>query len=185
MIDELYKLSGLLGFIIAWFGMLVAVFSQGKHKHKSISLHAANNRRTILLLAILSPISMSLFMVFVAFWLSPNFKLSPMFITLNIIAFAGYILAAWFPAVGGRKEKLHDIFALGASLLLIPISFMLATSSSIPSISRVVNAIAVILMVGIFCILLWHKPARKNYLYYQVVYFLAFDLSLLATGFIQ
>lgn len=184
MIDDLYKWSGLLGFIIAWFGMSVVVFTQGRYKHKSISLHAASSRKTILLLAILSPISMTLFMVFVAFWLAPSLQLSPVFITLNLVAFIGYIIAAWFPAVGGRKEKLHDIFALGASLLLIPISFIVATSSNVLFVTRLINAIAGTLMIGIFCILLWHKPARNSYLYYQIAYFLAFDLSLLATGFI-
>lgn len=185
MENNFYKLSGLLAFLIAWAGMLTAIFTQGINKQKSISLHTANSRKTIILLAILSPLSMLLFMIFTIRWMAPVFDLPLLFIALSMISFAGYILAAWFPAVGGMSGKLHDIFAYGASLLLIPISFILATSPNISLPGRFMNVIACVIMIGSFGILLWYKPARKSYLYYQITYFLIFDLSLLAAGYIR
>ncbi len=185
MKNDFYKLSGLLAFIIAWVGMLIAILTQGKNKQKSISLHTANSKSTIILLGVLSPLSMFLFMIFTTFWMAPTFDLSLSIIVLSIISFAGYILAAWFPAVGGVSGKLHDIFAYGASLLLIPISFILVLSPNISLFGRLMNAIACIIMIGSFGILLWYKPARKSYLYYQITYFLVFDLSLLAAGYIR
>ena len=59
----LYELSGIVAFVLAWSGMLAAVYIQGKDKTKSISLHAAGSRNTFLLLAMLSPIAMLLFAV--------------------------------------------------------------------------------------------------------------------------
>lgn len=165
--------------------MLTAVFVAGKNKQKSISLHTASNKKIILLLAILSPISMSLFMIFAIYWVAPNVSLPTLFAVLSVLSFTGYILAAWFPAVNGLSGKLHDIFAYGASILLIPTSLILATSSGISMFARVMNTAACIIMLGSFAILLWHKPARKSYLYYQITYFLIFDLSLLAAGYIR
>lgn len=183
MKNEFYKLSGIIAFIVAWTGMLTVIFTQGYNKQKSISLHTATSKSTILLLGVLSPISMILFMVFTTYWLTPTFNLPLLFIVLSILSFTGYILAAWFPAVGGISGKLHDIFAYGASILLFPIAYILAASPSIASFARVMNMLACLVMVGSFALLLWHKPARKNYLYYQVVYFLIFDISLLAAGY--
>lgn len=182
---DFYKLSGLLAFMIAWAGMLTAIFTQGKDKTKSISLHAASSKKTIMLLAVLSPISMTLFMIFAAKYVAPLLGLSTMFIILNILADAGYILGAWIPATGGVKTRLHNFFSYGASLLLIPVTIMLATAPYASLVSRLISYIALLIMVVILVIMSRNKRVLPNYLYYQIAYFLAFDISLLAAAYIR
>ncbi len=165
--------------------MLVTIFSQGNDKTKSISLHAAASKKTFILLAVLSPISMTLFIVFIIKWMAPTFNLSPVFVILSVVADVGYILAAWVPALEGRRGRLHDILAYGASLLLIPTAFILANSPNIATGSRLVNAVSVLTMLVILCVMVWHKPAKTKYLYYQIAYFLAFDISLLTAAYLS
>lgn len=181
---ELYELSGILAFLIAWFGMLLTVLSRGKDKTKSISLHAASSKKTFILLAILSPISMSLFTIFAAKWMTPELSLPPLFIALSVIANTGYILASWIPATKGPKLRLHDFFAYGASLLLVPIAFILATSPNVAAIPRIINVFSLLIMASILDAMLWHKPAKFNYLYFQIAYFLSSGIGLLAAGYI-
>jgi hypothetical protein len=180
-----YELSGLLAFVIAWFGMLLAVFSQGNDKRKSISLHAASSKKTILLLAILSPISMSLFIVFSVRLMAPALHLPLVFIVMSILADLGYIFAAWIPSTGGVKTKLHDTFSYGASLLLIPITFILVISPNAATLAKVISSTSLMAMLGILATMFRNKRALPHYLYYQIAYFLAFDISLLVTGYIN
>lgn len=184
MKTDFYKLSGLLAFLIAWAGMLLTVFTQGRDKSKSISLHAASDKKTIVLLGVLSPISMTLFMVFAVKYITPLLQLSGSFVVLNILAYLGYILAAWAPATGGTKTKLHNFFSYGASLLLIPISVILVTSPQVSTTSRIISAMFLI-TAGAFGYLFWRKPDRSDYLYFQISYFLLFDISLLVAGYIR
>jgi hypothetical protein len=184
MTEQLYKFSGLLGFTIVWSGMLYVVHKQGRDKTKSISLHAAATRDTFLLLAVLSPLSMGLFIIFCLKWLAPSFELSLSFVILTTLANLGYIFAAWVPAGRGIKGKLHDLFAYGASLLLIPITFTLATSANIATLSKAINALACLVMVSIFAVMSMSRAARSTHLYFQIAYFMVFDFSLLATGYL-
>lgn len=183
--QELYKYFGLYAFVIAWAGMLTVIINQGRDKARSISLHAASSRKTFLLLAVLSPLSMTLFMMFVVKWMAPKFDLPASFVILNVLAFTGYLLAAWFPAVQGIKGKIHDLFAYGASALLIPIALILATSQTIAIAPRIINGFSFLIMLGILVYLLSNKPARTHYLYFQIIYFLSFDIGLLTAGYLS
>lgn len=182
---EFYKLAGLLAFVISWFGMLLVVYSQGNKKSWSISMHAAASKKTIRLLAYLSPISMGLYMIFVVKWVAPTFNLPLAFIVLNVLADTGYILAAWIPYTEGIRAKIHNILAYGASLLAMPIPYILAISPHIATIPRLINAVAFLMMFGILGFLYWYKPAWNHYLHYQIIYFLAFNVSLLAAGYLS
>lgn len=184
MKTDLYKLSGLLAFLIAWFGMLITVFTQGKDKSKSISLHAASSKKTIVLLGVLSPLSMFLFMLFAIAYVTPLLSLSTAFVVLNILAYLGYILAAWVPATGGNKTKLHNLFSYGASLLLIPIAIMLLMSPSTAAMPKLIIGVFLV-AAGFFGYLFWSRPERANFLYFQIAYFLLFDISLLAAAYIR
>lgn len=183
--NNFYELSGLLAFVIAWVGMLLAVFTQGNDKRKSISLHAANSKKTILLLAIFSPISMSLFAVFSIKWMMPNLQLPLIFIPLSIVAYVGYILAAWVPSTGEVKTKIHDLFSYGASLLLVPIMFILVTSTNVATLARYIAFASLAVMLGVLIAMARTRRALPSYLYFQIAYFLAFDISLLASGYIK
>jgi hypothetical protein len=183
--NSFYELSGLLAFVIAWFGMLLAVFSQGADKKKSISLHTASSKKTILLLAILSPISMSLFIIFAVKWMAPALHLPLIFIVLSVLADLGYIVAAWIPSTGGMRTKLHDLFSYGASLFLIPITFILVISPSVVTLAKFINIISFTTLLWVLAIMFRHKRDLSNYLYFQIAYFLAFDAGLLAAGYIK
>lgn len=183
--NRFYEISGLLAFVVAWFGMLLAVFTQGIDKGKSISLHAASSKKTIVLLAVLSPISMFLFATFSIKWMVPNLQLPLVFTALSIVAYTGYILAAWVPSTGGLKTKLHDLFSYSASLLLLPITLTLVNSPNITATARWFSLASITVMLFVFVVMVRRKETLAGYLYFQIAYFLAFDLSLLAAGYIR
>jgi hypothetical protein len=185
MNTEFYKLSGIFAFVIMWTVMLLAIFSQGKDKSKSISMHIADSKKTIAMLAVFAPIAMTLLMIFAVKWVAPLLGLSTTFIVLNVLADACFILAAWVPSTKGRKAKLHDLFSYGASLLLIPITLLLAMSPNASTVSRAISSVTLVAMLGILGTMLRHKRILSSYLHYQILYFLAFDISLLAAGYIR
>lgn len=182
---DIYKFAGILAFLISWSAMLYVVFSQGKNNSWSISLHTAKTKKAILLLAFMSPLTMGLYMLFVIKWMAPTYHLSTLFILLNVIADTGYILAAWVPSIKGTRELIHNILTGGASVLAIAITYILAHSASIAALPRSINAVSTILMILIIGYLVINKSAWKNYLNYQIVYFLAFNIGLLTTGYLS
>jgi hypothetical protein len=158
-----YKLSGLLAFLIAWSSMLLAVLSQGSSKGKSISTHIASNKKTILLLGALIPIAMVLLIIFVIKYVAPLLGLSTMFIALNVVAYLGYILAAWVPATGGNRTKLHNIFSYGASVLLVPITMILVASPLVATIPKIISSVF-LATACVFGYLFWRNSDRANFL---------------------
>lgn len=180
-----YEISGIVAFILSWFGMLLSVYTQGRDKTKSISLHAAASKSTFLLLAVLSPITMGLYGVFTIRWITPMYNMPIIFVIASTAAYVGYILAAWVPATRGVKRKLHDIFSYGSSIVLIPVVYIMASTVKIGITPKIINVGALVIMVSVCCALKWYKPAKRNYLYYQIAYFLSFNIALLSVGFIK
>lgn len=182
---EIYRICGFLSFALGWLGIILLLARWDRDKAKSISEHAAANKITYALMALLEPIILIFFVLFTVRWLAPTYKLSIVFSVCCIGAALGLLIAAWIPAVKGIKGRIHDMVAYGAAVLFMPTTLLLAVSAYVDTPVKIINYISFLLMFSIFMFFLFNKAAKNHHLYYQSAYILIFDIGLLSAALMR
>ena len=182
MNDQLYQLLGTLGFAIGGLGLYLLFKFWDTDKSKSISHHAAAGKQSYLLMAMTESISLAIFLVFTLHWMATKFSLPTIFNMCCVGIAVGFAMAAWIP-VSGPRGRLHDFFAYTAALLFIPTLGVLASSPNITIVVRIVDALVLLILVGLFAYVKRSEQSRQSYLYWQLTYVLLFDFAILTTAY--
>ena len=174
-----------ISFFGTWGAVLYLLYKWRGDKSMSISRHAAKHKKAYLLMLIVETITFSLFFLFVYKWFVPTFKLPSFFNVLIAVSCGGFIVAALIPDVSGRKGIIHSLSAYTASMVFIPALALMFVSYEISNYAKVVIIFALIFQLGSVSAFMVIKNAKNYHLYIQSMYFLVFDLSLLAATYIR
>ena len=151
----------------------------------SISRHAATDKKAYWFMLIVETVVFTMLYIFVVYWLTPAFNL-PSFVNILITTSClGFVLAAIIPDVSGWKSTFHSLSAYTASTILIPILTIMYISKNVSDFAKFVIILALIFQLGSVSVFMVIKNAKKYHLYIQAIYFLMFDLSLLAVAYIR
>ena len=183
---ETYKLFLPLSLFGGWIGVLLPHFLSSTEKHKSVSWHAAQNRRIFLLTASAMTLSSVFLFAFIFKWLIPTYHLPWPVTACFILSALGLLIASIVPAGKGRRGRIHDNSASLAFLLFLPINLFFIFSHDASDVTRI---LLILTSVGMAFILrkLWFSSNETlaHHLYWECCYFALVDLGLLAITFIR
>lgn len=180
--DPAFKSLGLISIIMAWTGLLFLIYRWRGNKSMSFSLHAAQTKAGQIYYFILFAITLPLFFAFVLKWYVPALNLPSLFTYLVAIGVAGQIIAVIVPAVGGRKEKIHDFGAYLMAATIIPTSLIVALAD-IPIAVRALAILGVGYMIAVWILHFGLKQIRSHYLYFQAAYVAFFHLIIISSTY--
>lgn len=146
---------------------------------RSLSLHVANEPRTIWLFAIVSTIAAVPLAVFMIFWFVPVLQLQWWFTVLFAVAMTAQLVAAWIPHTTGWMAEVHQFCAYLMAYLLAPLAVFILFSPVLPLVAKLL--IGAILVWMVFSLWLYHvsERARQLFLLYQSGYVASFYTILL------
>lgn len=176
------KHLGLFSFITTWVGIFFLLRKNKLGAGSSISRHAAANKLSYAIMALLETLVLCAFTAFIILWFVPYFKLGAMFTALMITGAVGVLIAAWIPDTKGRSHVIHEFAAYGSHLLFIP-ALALLIDASIPFMARIVAILSFIFMVSAVLIFTLFPTAKKQHLYVQVIYMMLFHLTILCVTY--
>lgn len=179
MVDESYKVVGLISITMLWLGFVVVLKMWPGDKSMSISEHVARHRKAQILLAVNTIVSLALFFLFAVRWLMPKIGLSDLFLVALIVTLLSQIIAVLIPEVGDKQGRVHRQFAHLGAIMWFVLLTLIALSPSLP---LYVTRIAYLFMLIMIMIGALFKIRTKTYEYqlmYQMAYYLTFDIALL------
>lgn len=182
---EAYKLLGPIAFSIAWLTIAFLVYNWRGDKSMSISKRAAAHKSAFWMMLVAESVIFPMFFLFAVKWIAPTFNLPPLFTVFVGVSFIGFLLAAYIPDKDGWQRKVHALCAYGASLIFIPTLTILYLSPNVSSFARNFSLFAVIYQLVAVTLFATFENAKNHHLYFQGVYFLLFDLSMLAAAYIR
>jgi len=182
---EAVKPLGAMAITIMWAAMAILVTKWPRQAGISISRHAAQNRKTYLMMAAVETFTLSIFFVFTVWWFVPTF-LMPLGYTFCVaIASAGLILAALVPDTSKLKHKIHQIAAYTASAFFVPALVYIAVNTNVANLPRTYCVAVLVYMIGASLTLFFRPAARGYYLAYQAAYIISFHVAILLTTYIR
>lgn len=182
--SEIYKLFGPISITMLWSSVAFLAFNWRGDKSMTISKHAAAHKSAYFMMLAVQTIVFPMFILFVSKWLVPTFDLPSFLSVLTFISFTSFLIAAYIPDKEGRQSDFHAYFAYGAALLLIPALTILYLSPNISAFSRFVTLLVLIYQLVAMTAAVTTKQTSKYQLYFQVAYFLLFDVAVLIITYI-
>lgn len=182
---ENYKNLGLVSIIWLWVCLWFMIWHWRGNKSMTYSAHAAQTKQGIVYYFVTFSIHLVLFTIFAFKWLVPTLHLSSLFLPILVIAVVGQLLALLIPSTGGNMTKLHDITAYCMHMLLMPLSIIIAFSSTVSLVSRVAALIASAYMVTLWCLFVFVKKSKGYSLYLQTAYGLSFHIVILLATYVR
>ena len=167
--------------IVVWYILTHTTIDRAR----SISLHVANEPRTIRLFAVVSTLAAIPFVAYLWFWLIPALQLPLIFTVLVLAAAACQVIAAWVPHVEtDRRGDIHQFFAYTMALLMPVVLSFLLFAHTITLAPKVIIGLMIAWMI--ISLLRYHfVPAAKlQYLAYQSAYIASFCIGLLAATYV-
>lgn len=182
--DPAFKSLGAISIGLTWAGLIFLLYKWKGNRSLSFSLHAAQTRAGQIYYFFLFVITLPLFYLFVIRWYVPALHLPTLFTVIATIGILGQVIAVLVPAVGGRKEQIHNFGAYLMAFTLIPSSW-LVFRAHIPVGLKILTLAAITYMVVATFLFLFVARARAFYLYFQAAYVLAFHAVILTTTYLS
>lgn len=182
---ESYKNFGLVGFGIFWLTTIVMIAVLKGDKTKSISSHAASAKKVSLVFGIVGAVSAIFLILFFAKWFTPTFQLGALFNLLVIGMLVLFGVAGIVPDTKGVKHTVHIWSAVIASVLLLPAMVLIIVNNQVSQVAQVFTAVAFVAMIFIGYRLVKRSRTDSRLLIYEALYFLCFDLSILAVTYVR
>lgn len=182
-LDINYKFFGLFSITLVWAGLLFLLYRWPGNKSMTFSLHAAQTKGGQIYYFLLFLIMLPLFYLFILHWYVPALNLPNIFTYLVTVGVLGQLIAVIVPAVGGRKEQIHNFGANLMAFTFIPLSMFVAVAD-IPIIVRIITVAGIIYMVGASFLFLYVRRLRSSYLYFQAAYIAFFHAIIISSTYI-
>ncbi len=169
---------------IFWLATLIMLWRLKGSKEKSISNHAASSKRVAIPFAIVAVIASTLLGLFFFKWFTPNFEFSTIFGVLAVAIVALYAIAGIVPQTKGVSQKVHFTAAVSASLLLLPAMTAIILNEQINNGARTFTFAALLLMFVLGFTMLRKRQTVSRVLFYEALYFLCFDISVMVITYL-
>ena len=170
----LLLITGLMFTVTKWKGGL----------HMTFSRHAATSRWSTIFYALLFLITLPMLMLFFVDWFVPTKNLLSTFLLFAAIACIFQILCTWNPEEGGGKTIVHRILAGISGIALLPLVFIIATSSQLSMTIRSISWSGLLLMILLLGIALANQKGYRFSLLLQIGYYAIFFIIILATTYL-
>lgn len=176
---------GSLAVIVLFAGLFFLVYKWPQSLHVTFSHHAAAYRHTILYYIFLFSLVLPILLLFFIKWFVPTFYLSYWFTLFICVGCLLQFIVTLIPEVGGWKTIYHRNIAFLSAFCLIPALALLAFSSHISQVSRVVSISMLLSMVVIMVVFITTRKNAKYLLLLQAGYFAAFFIAILFTTYVR
>src|SRR3989344_1095390 len=150
----------------------------------TFSQHAATNRQSYVYYIVLFVVTLPLLVIFFGHWFVPTFHVSKMFLLLFFTSCVTQILCTLFPEKG-RWRIPHQILAGVSAILLVLCMSMLSTAIAIPLVFQLIFIVGLICMLTIIVITALQGAKLKRKMIFQIVYYVAFFIPVLAITYIS
>lgn len=167
--------------VVAGLSLVLKLWPYGINR--TFSQHVARHKTAIEYYIMLFLIILPLLLLYVFKWFIPTFHPTPWFGFLIILAAISHFACTLVPETGGKMSTIHRFLAFLSALCLLPTAGIIAFTPTISSIGRVVAAIATIVMLGEFLLLLKNSAEHQYLLIIQASYFALFFATLLTVTY--
>ncbi len=167
-------ITGLSYTVVKWPGGLHMTFSQ----------HVIATRWSKIYYASLFLVTLPLFVWFIGSWLIPQKQLPGTFLWFTCVAALFQLACTWFPETGGWRTTVHRVLTGVSGVAMLPLMFILATTSSISISVRFSAWAALGLMIILLVIAVSNQKGYKWALLLQVGYYATFFAVLLLATYL-
>lgn len=174
---------GLLSILLLVAGLIFTVIRWPGGLHMTFSQHVAIRRESKIFYSMLFIVTLPIFTIFITQWFIPMTDLPDSFLWITLIAVSFQILCTWFPEEGGRKTTIHRILTGISGIALLPLMFILATTSNLPGFVRGSVWVALLLMLSLLATALGHQKGFQYALLLQIGYYSVFFGIILLTTY--
>jgi hypothetical protein len=178
-----YKYFGLISVTLLLVGLWYVIWKWPQGRHMTFSQHVAQHKSAVIYYFFLFGITLPLLNISFITWFVPAFGLS---ICINVFAVAASIFqvaCTLVPEVAGWRTKCHQALAGVSALLLLPLPIILALSSNIETVGRLLAVLALFTMFGIIASVKYTKGNHPKLLIMQAAYFAAFFTPILFVSY--
>lgn len=179
----MFEYFGLIAVGLSWLIGGLIIWKWRIDNTKSISEHAASHRTAFLLCGVVLSIIGPLFYLWILKYLVEPLELGSVFVAIMGLAIALQFATGLVPDVPGWKRKVHRFTAYGMAALFFPLAVMLTLHSGISTIAFVVGIGSVGYMVLGWFLFNFVPKSRENYLIFQSLYIIVFQLQILAVAY--
>ncbi len=167
--------------ITALAGVLTMRFWPMENR-RSYSENIARNRSSRIAFGVYMTIVTLLYYWFVLAWLGPELGMGVWYYALVWLALTLQLTLAWVPATEGRSMFVHNIAAYGVALVMpaVVAVILFTTTVTLSTLQVIAAAMFLLFALVIGGLYMFTPSARKNFLYFQLVYFVAFWIVMLA-----
>jgi len=184
LLSEFYPYGGLISFGLTWTAIAYVLYSNPREHDKSISYHAAKNRKVYERFAVLMSTALFFLAIYTLGFLVPSLKL-PVFITsLLVVAIILELLTTWIPLADDRKFHPHAVLSNGTAFLMPFITIGVIATSRLNAAGLGVAYAGLAVMTALVVVFFALPKARKTYLFYQSMYIVAFQLTIVLIPFL-
>lgn len=179
----MFEYFGILAVGLSWIIGGTIIWKWHIDNTKSISEHAASHRIAFLLCGIVLCVIGPLFYLWVLKYLVEPLALGNLFVVVMALAIVLQFLTGLVPDVPGWKRRAHRLTAYGMAALFFPLAVMLTLHDGVSSLAFVAGVVSVGYMIlGLF--LFYFVPkSRENYLIFQALYIVVFQVQVLVTAY--
>ena len=176
-----------LSVLLFWASLSYLLIKWPRVKNKSISRHAASQKESYIFFTLVQVLVGIVAILFMNRWFINHFSLTIVFTAVIYITIGLQLLSAVLPDTEkGLVSLIHLNLASLMALGIFTSSILLAASTGLPAISRIIFGIAALYMG--YCVALFLPKKGKpellsNYLQLQVVYVVTFQAAILFATF--
>ena len=178
-----YKYFGLLSIALLFAGLWFVVWRWPQGKHMTFSQHVAQHKSASIYYFFLFAITLPLLNIFFIIWFALTFNLPIWFNVFAIGASDFQIACTMVPELPGWRTKWHQALAGISALLLLPLPMILAGSSNIEIVDRIVAANSLFGMLSVIVFAIRAKGKHPKLLIAQALYFAAFFIPILSISY--
>lgn len=151
-------------------------------RRRSFSENIARDKSSRFLFGTYMSLVTLLFYSFLLFWLGPYLGVGSAYYILVVASLMLQLTLSWVPATTGRSMAVHNTAAYGIALIMpAVVAVILLTAAVEIDILQIAAAWVFMLFAAvIFFLFLFVPAARRNFLYFQLSYFVGFWLVMLA-----
>jgi len=181
----MFKFLGLALVLVSWIAGIYLVKKWQGERSMPLSRHAARTDDASRLFTSVLIIGGFGFYIWLVRWFAPALGLSTVFIVLVTLAFAGQVITALVPAKDVWKRKIHKLASFGMGWLYFPISYCILSARRLSSAALIIGLVCAAYMVTAAVLFFTVKRARKHYLIFQALYFVAFQVIILSAAYLR
>lgn len=178
-----YRYFGLLSITLLLVGLWFVVWQWPQGKHMTFSQHAAQHKSATIFYFFLFAATLPLLNLFFVKWFTPTFDLPVWFNIFAITASVFQLACTLIPEVSDWRTKWHQALAGISAVFLLPLPMILACSSSIKAVDRLVAAFALLVMLSVIIFTTRAKGRHLKLLIAQAIYFAAFFMPILFVSY--